>query len=136
MSFWQNLNGIVLPYDAQNDGVRITQKKGGSISFGNPFLLCPINVKLGIRTQTVLGTPLTNFHFRFLLHRGKYYIVVFCSLFFYNQLFLIEYDQNSLKLRNLINFWAWGPTWPLLNPNLDPGVRTQPQKWVQLCVIS
>ena len=34
----------------QNDGLRITQKKGGSISFQNPFLLCPTSVWMGIRT--------------------------------------------------------------------------------------
>ena len=61
---------------------------------------------------------------------SNYYIVVF-EYFFY-QLLLIEYDQNSLKLQNLIKFWAWGPTWPWLNPNLDPGGLTQPQKCVQI----
>ena len=34
--------------------------------------------------------------------------------------------------KNLMNFWAWGPTWPWLNPIVDPEGLTQPQKWVQL----
>ena len=86
-------------------GWMLLKNKGGSISFQNPFLLCPWSVWLGIRTQSVLGTSITNFHFRFLLHRINYYVVVLEYLFpFFYQLLLIEYDQSSLKLKNLMNF--------------------------------
>ena len=62
-------------------GWELLKNKGGSISFQNPFLLCPSSLWLGIRTQSVLGTCITNFRFRFLLHRINYCIVVFEILF-------------------------------------------------------
>ena len=68
-------------------GWELLKNKGGSISFQNPFLLCPSSLWLGIRTQSVLGTCLINFHFRFLLHRINYCIVVF-EYFFTNYCWL------------------------------------------------
>ena len=58
-------------------GWELLKNKGGSISFHNPFLQCPSSLWLGIRAQSVLGTCITNFHFRFLLHRINCCIVVF-----------------------------------------------------------
>ena len=78
------------------------KKKVHLKSFQNPFLLCPGSAQLAIRTWSVIGTTITKFHFRFLLHRIN---SCFCTLvpFFY-QLLLIEHDQNSLKLKNLMKF--------------------------------
>ena len=68
-------------------GWELLKNKGGSISFQNPFLLCPSSLWLDIRTQSVLGTCFTNFYFRFLLHRINYCIVVF-EYFFINYCWL------------------------------------------------
>ena len=67
-----------MPYPCHSMmGWELLKNKGGSISFQNPFLLCPSSLWLGIRTQSVLGTCITNFHFRFSLHRINYCIVLF-----------------------------------------------------------
>ena len=69
-------------------GWELLKNKGGTISFQNPFLLCPSSLWLAVRTQSVLGTFITNFHFIFLLHRINYCIVVFEYVFFANYCWL------------------------------------------------
>ena len=110
-------------------GWELLKNKGGSISFQNPFLLCPSSLLLGIGTQSVLGTCVTNFHSRFLLHRINYCIVVF-EYSFYQSLWL-----NMTKTAWNCKMWwnsepegqqdsDWTQIW---TPSL-----TKPQKWVQI----
>ena len=103
------------------------KKKVHLKSFQNPFLLCPGSAQLAIRTWSVLGTTITKFHFRFLLHRIN---SCFCIL--------VPFFTNYCWLNMTKTAWNWKIWWnskpegqsdPDWTPIWTPGAWPNPKFW-------
>ena len=91
------------------------KKKVHLKSFQNPFLLCPGSAQLAIRTWSVIGTTITKFHFRFLLHRIN---SCFCIL--------VPFFTNYCWLYMNKTCWNWEIWW-----NSKPEGQPDPD-WTQI----